>query len=219
MNVGIWLTATGQLQQDMATNTNKGLISNIGLALDIMNAVCQVIMAIAAIIAIIITIKQIQLRRKSDLRVSYTCGMGAIDRDDKLQIVVGASITLRNIGFAPVYYDNCGLMFVRDRKVLPKKNYPGIMAMKSVGKQIGVLQPGESACESIHMLEDLLQCVNNDHPISENEKVYIFIELCNGKRFYWDTGDTYKNLLDKYNQVKQKHEQLHMGKETSKLHK
>lgn len=174
--------------------------------LNLINVLCQIILTITAIVAIIITIKQIQNKSKSKLKVSYKCGMGLYKIDDNCKIVIGVSINLINIGLGPVYYDDCGLIFVNGKKYSSKRSYPGIIANTTIEKDSKVLMPGESSCESIYEIEWLLDCVNKDKKISNRDKVYIYVDLCNGMQFAWDTGDTYEEFLFKYNQVKNRKE-------------
>ncbi len=181
--------------------------------LNLISTICDVALTITAVIAILITLKQIQSKKKSDIKASYMCGMGFMPKNsdnDDYEVVVGININLRNIGLGPVYYENCGLIFVNDRKLSRKKNYPGIMAQKSIKQDISILQPGESEDESIYMLEDLLKIVNNEHKILDDAKVYINVSLCNGKELYYFTGDTYKVMLEKYEIVneRRKHDSI-----------
>lgn len=179
---------------------------NIEMLLNIINVLCQIILTITAIVAIIITIEQIQNKSKSKLKASYKCGMGLYEKDGDYEVVVGVSINLINIGLGPVYYQECGLIFVNGKKYSSKRSYPGIIANSTVKSDSKTLMPGESTYESINKIELLLDSVNKDQKILNSDKVYIFVDWCNGMQFTWNTGDTYEQFLFKYNQVKNRKE-------------
>ena len=91
--------------------------------INLVNMICQVIMTVTAIVAIVIAVKQIQSKKKSDLKASYRCGVGfANTKKGKTNIITGISIELRNIGYGPIYYDHCGLIFVNDKRFSKKNN-------------------------------------------------------------------------------------------------
>lgn len=86
--------------------------------INVTNTLCQVIVAVAAIVAIIITFKQIQSKKKSNLRVSYSFGLSLMAKEDGTrEIFEGLNIKIRNVGIAPAYYDDCGIMFVKNKKI------------------------------------------------------------------------------------------------------
>ena len=75
--------------------------------INVTNTLCQVIVAVAAIVAIIITFKQIQSKKKSNLRVSYSFGLSLMAKEDGTrEIFEGLNIKIRNVGIAPAYYDD-----------------------------------------------------------------------------------------------------------------
>ena len=64
------------------------------------------------------------------------------------------------------------------------------------------LLPGASTIESFNNVDALLEIVNKDKRLSDSDKVYIYVSLCSGKQLYYNTGDSYKSLVEKYCEIK-----------------
>lgn len=62
------------------------------------NTVSQLVIAISAVVAIIIAIKQIRYRGKANIKGYYKCGLGMIKHNDskELEVVSGISIKMFN---------------------------------------------------------------------------------------------------------------------------
>lgn len=172
---------------------------------NIINALCQIIIAVAAIVAIIITIKQIQSKKKSNISVSYSVALGLAERKNgDHEIIEGLNIRIRNLGIAPIYYSGCGIMFVKDRKPKKKTNYPGIMIAELDTRHNGMLKPGDSVLECTQIIDEFILIIEKENQILNNYKVYIYVNLCNGKNCYWNTGDTYINFKEKHLEMNDK---------------
>ena len=158
------------------------------------------IVAVAAIVAIIITFKQIQSKKKSNLRVSYSFGLSLMAKEDGTrEIFEGLNIKIRNVGIAPAYYDDCGIMFVKNKKDLSRKEHIGICIAQLDEEHKGTLKPGDSVTESTIIIDEFVSLFQKEHQVLNDDKVYIYVNLCNGKKLYWDTGDTYIKFKEKHN--------------------
>lgn len=168
--------------------------------INVTNTLCQVIVAVAAIVAIIITFKQIQSKKKSNLRVSYSFGLSLMAKEDGTRkIFEGLNIKIRNVGIAPAYYDDCGIMFVKNKKDLSRKEHIGICIAQLDEEHKGTLKPGDSVTESTIITDEFVSLFQKEHQVLNDDKVYIYVNLCNGKKLYWDTGDTYIKFKEKHN--------------------
>lgn len=175
-------------------------------ALNFINTISQVVIALSAIIAIIITIKQVRYRGKANIKGYYKCALGVIrdNTSNKSEVVAGVSIQIVNLGLSPVYIEYCGLKFIGKIK---NKNYPGIMTTSDIVR----INPGESYNGSIPYIELLLNDI--DDKVSLHDKVYIYAQLCNGKEHSWETGEDY--AMFKYECVKM----IKRAKESNKTSK
>lgn len=168
--------------------------------INVTNTLCQVIVAVAAIVAIIITFKQIQSKKKSNLRVSYSFGLSLMAKEDGTrEIFEVLNIKIRNVGIAPAYYDDCGIMFVKNKKDLSRKEHIGICIAQLDEEHKGTLKPGDSVTESTIIIDEFVSLFQKEHQVLNDDKVYIYVNLCNGKKLYWDTGDTYIKFKEKHN--------------------
>lgn len=152
--------------------------------LNFINTITQVVIALSAIIAIIITISQVRYKAKANIKGYYKCALGAIKQDitNKIEVIAGVNIKIVNLGLAPVYIEYCGLKFVGKIK---EKNYPGIMTTSS----IICIKPGESYDGTIPYMNLLLDDI--DDKVALHDKVYVYAQLCNGKEHIWRTDDDY----------------------------
>lgn len=168
---------------------------------NVINNICQVVMAISSVIAIVIAIMQIRYRRKPNLKLSYSYAMGLHKNSNKQEIIAGISVKIINLGLSPVYIEYCGLQFVNKEK---KFNSPGIMTEYNVVK----IAPGESFSGSIPHVELLLNNLENE--VALHDKMYIYVQLCNGKTYKVRTNEDYASF---------KHEFLKVAKKVSNKNK
>lgn len=65
----------------------------------------------------------------------------------------------------------------------------------------GTLKPGDSVTESTIIIDEFVSLFQKEHQVLNDDKVYIYVNLCNGKKLYWDTGDTYIKFKEKHNSI------------------
>ena len=80
------------------------------------NTVSQLVIAISAVVAIIIAIKQTRYEGKANIKGYYKCGLGMIEHNDskELEVVSGISIKIINLGLSSVYIEHCGIEFAKN---------------------------------------------------------------------------------------------------------
>lgn len=74
-------------------------------------------------------------------------------------------------------------------------DYPGIMTVSN----IICIKPGESYNGSILHVKGLLDMIKDK--VSLHDKVYIFVDLCNGKRRIWETKEDYASFVYEYEKM------------------
>lgn len=151
------------------------------------NTVSQLVIAISAVVAIIIAIKQTRYKGKANIKGYYKCKLGMIEHNDskELEVVSGISIKIINLGLSPVYIENCEIEFA---KKIRNKNNPGFMTVSDVV----CIKPGESYIGSIPLKEFIIDDINDK--VSIHDKVYVYAQLCNGKIRKWKTKVDYASF-------------------------
>ena len=81
---------------------------SLTILLNIINTISQTIIAFSAIIAIIITLKQIGNRKNPKMILEYYCGIGM---SAKNIFVPDITIKMINVGISPIYIEYCGIDF------------------------------------------------------------------------------------------------------------
>lgn len=144
------------------------------------SSICQIFIALFALIAICITLKQISSKSNARLDMSLNFGLGALRYDDVIKVTPGFSIHIANLGMAPVYISECGIEFFQG-----KKSKTGLF----LTDEPFMLQSGECATKSMHHLEGLIP--EFDDKVSLHDKVKIYAKCGTGKIYYKETEFDY----------------------------
>lgn len=165
-------------------NYDKKLVVKEWNILDFVNTISQVVIALCAIIAIVITIRQVRYIGKANIKGYYRCALGAIEYNDskEIEVVAGVNIKIINMGLSPVYIEYCGLEFIGKER---NSDYPGIMTTS----EVVCINPGESYDGTISHIELLLDKIDDE--VSLHDRVYVYVQLCNGEEQKWKTDDDY----------------------------
>lgn len=151
------------------------------------NVISQLVIAISAVVAIIIAIKQTRYKGKANIKGYYKCGLGMIEHNvsKEFEVVSGISIKIINLGLSSVYIEYCGIKFA---KKLRNRNAPGFMTVSDVV----CIKPGESYTGSIPINDFIINDINDK--VSIHDMVYVYAQLCNGKIHKWKTEDDYASF-------------------------
>lgn len=144
------------------------------------SSICQILIALFALIAICITINQISGKVNPKLGMSLQFGLGMLKYSEKLEVTPGVCILIANLGMAPVFISECGVEFFQG-----KTFKTGLF----VTNEPFVLQPGECVTKSMHHLEFLMP--EFDDKVSLRDKVRIYAKDGAGRTFYKKTEFDY----------------------------
>ncbi len=140
------------------------------------SSICQILIALFALIAICITVNQISGKSKAKLDMSIKFGLGIKREKNSERIFPGFCILISNLGMAPIYISECGVEFFHGRK--SKKGF-------FLSDELFVLQPGECITKSITNFDILIPEL--DDRISLHDKAKLYIKDGTGKTFYKKT--------------------------------
>lgn len=79
------------------------------------SSICQIFIALFALIAICITISQISSKANAKLGMSLKFGLDAVKFGEEIKVVPGFSIHIANLGMAPIYVSECGIEFFQGK--------------------------------------------------------------------------------------------------------
>lgn len=148
--------------------------------LNIINTLSQLVIAISAVVAIVIAIKQTRYKRKANIKGNYACVLTMNKYNAEVVSIIGIQII--NFGLSPVYIEYCGIEFAEKIK---NKNNLGFATSSGVI----CIKPGESCKDNIPLDECVINEINDK--VSIHDKVYVYAKLCNGKIQRWKTKDDY----------------------------
>lgn len=162
---------------------------NLNDILNIINTGCQIIMAVSAIVAIIITIKQINSRSginlKTKFRVSEAIGFKSesmqINSREDFEHVPIISIEVYNDGISNVFINSIGMACIQKGK----KNKKYVTGEYMVNEQDFILEPGVYKSVSLHHLEIWLDSNNR---VEKYDDICVVINYNMDKTKYYKTS-------------------------------
>lgn len=172
------------------------MINNLNVILDIVNIVCQIIVAVSAIIAIIITIKQVNNRGKINLktrfrvseRIGFDGDLQAITKREDFVHEPCISISIFNNGISKVFINSIGMACKSTIKG-DKRKITGEYVSTDDEFVIG---PGEFKSVSLGYLEAWLDGNKN---VKETDEIYVVVNYNMDKTRYYKTTYTFGSII------------------------
>lgn len=152
---------------------------------DILNVICQLILTITGVVAIIFTLKQVANYKDPKLLLEFRCGAG-LNKKNKTTYFI-CIVTVANLGLSKIYLVSSGLMTKNNDKI------PG--EMKSF-----FLEPGQKEEFLVLHFQNVIDCegiVKN-----RNDKPFVYAENGIGKVYKKQINFTYEQIYEKYQEVK-----------------
>lgn len=130
------------------------------------SSICQVLIALFAFLAILITITQIGNRKKVSLGVDFKLGLVKSGKDEHTQ-VIATVFEIWNYGLSPIFVKSCWLGF--EKKL--KRNSPNAL-VAPIEKSF--IQPGEYKIYATGLEPSILNEL--EQRVKYSGKLYIFLE-------------------------------------------
>lgn len=157
------------------------------------SSICQLFIAMFAFIAICITVRQISSKSKLKLNMKLNFGLGIYQHNNESKVVPGISISIANLGMAPVYISSCGIEFVHN-----KSSNPGLF----ITDEPFVLQSGECVTKSMIHPDAFFEELDNE--VSFHDKARIYVVSGTEKIFYKKTDFDYASFKFEFQKVNKK---------------
>lgn len=171
----------------------------MSIILDIINVVCQIIVALSAVIAIVITIKQVNNRGKINLKTRFRVSE-RIGFDGELQAITQREdfvhepciiISIFNNGISKVFINSIGMAC----KSTIKEDKGKITGEYIATDDEFVIGPGEFKNISLGYLEAWL---HGHKDVKETDEIYIVVNYNMDKTRYYKTTHTFGSVIKEW---------------------
>lgn len=173
--------------------------------LNIINVICQIIIAFSAIVAIIVTIKQIKSKSRVNIKVKFfvsedigfNSNFAQTKSREDIKHVPVLSIAIYNNGISPIFINSIGIVCVQKNKRWKKcVNGKFVAHEKNF-----ILKPGVYQSFSLHYFEIWL---DGNNQVNETDIIYVSIDYNMDKNKQYETTynlgmvkEEWKNIIKK----------------------